>query len=172
MTRYTEEFKLAVVEDYLGGRDGYREVSRRRGVDHGTLREWIGSYRRHGPGGLRKKYDSYSGEYKLLVLKHMWDNRLSYRETMAVFNISGRACLKGWEKAYRRGGVGALIPRRKGRPKSMSDPGKTEPPPSTNAEQPTREELLAELSRLRMENAYLKKVEALARAKQAPKERK
>ncbi|PSH55253.1 transcriptional regulator, partial [Phyllobacterium brassicacearum] len=36
----------------------------------------------------------------------------------------------------------------------------------------SREELLAELSYLRMENAFLKKLEALTREQPAPKKRK
>jgi transposase len=36
----------------------------------------------------------------------------------------------------------------------------------------SREELLAELNDLRMENAYLKKLEALTRQQPAPKKRK
>lgn len=43
-------------------------------------------------------------------------------------------------------------------------------PPSDEAR--SREELLAELAYLRMENAYLKKLEALTQARHAPKGRK
>ncbi len=39
-------------------------------------------------------------------------------------------------------------------------------------ESKSREELLAELSELRMENAYLKKLEALTQARQLPTGRK
>ena len=53
----------------------------------------------------------------------------------------------------------------------MSDPGNKKPHlPNDNKR--TRDELLAELKQLRMENAYLKKVEALVRAKRALKKRK
>jgi transposase len=54
-----------------------------------------------------------------------------------------------------------------------------EPPvPSDKADAPqsdeakSREDLLAELAYLRMENAYVKKLEALTQARQAPTRRK
>ena len=47
---------------------------------------------------------------------------------------------------------------------------KTDAPRSDEAK--SREELLAELAYLRMENAYLKKLEALTQARQAPTRRK
>jgi transposase len=42
----------------------------------------------------------------------------------------------------------------------------TKSEPSPDDEKRTREELLAELNQLRMENAYLKKLRALVQAKQ------
>jgi transposase len=44
----------------------------------------------------------------------------------------------------------------------------TKPEPSPDDEKRTREELLAELNQLRMENAYLKKLRALVQAQQKP----
>lgn len=171
MSKYTEEFKVAVVESYLNGRDGYRTASQRNGIKRSSLRQWVAYYRVYGAEGLKKKFSYYSGEFKLSVLKHMWDNELSCLETAAMFNIRNPPCLADWERRYRSGGIEALTPRPKGRPRSMSDPGR-KPPSSADDETRTREALLAELNSLRMENAYLKKVRALVRAKRAPKKRK
>jgi transposase len=171
MTKYSEEFKLSVVKEYLEGRDGYREICRQRGIGHGDLREWVGAYKAHGIEGLKKKFSHYNADFKLLVLKHMLDNKLSHRETMAAFNLRSRAGLRDWEKRYRSGGMSALEPRRKGRPKSMPD-RTSKPPVPPDGEQQTREELLAELNCLRMENAYLKKLKALVQSKQALTKRK
>ena len=171
MTKYSDEFKLSVVKSYLNGDEGVSAVSQHYGVGHGTIREWVACYRLQGAAGLTKKFSHYSEEFKVSVLKHMWDNALSHRETAAHFNIRSRTCLRMWEKCYRNGGIDALISRRKGRPKAMSDPGNNKSP-LPNDKKRTREELLAELKQLRMENAYLKKVEALVRAKRALKKRK
>lgn len=170
MSKYSYEFKLSVVQEYLEGKDGYREISRHRGVAHGDLREWVAAYKAHGNNGLKKKFSHYTADFKLLVLKHMWDNKLSHRETMAVFDIRSRAGLRGWEKSYRSGGIAALKPRRKGRPALKPDRPRN-PPALPPDEQRTREELLVELNHLRMENDYLKKLKALVHAKQTPTKR-
>jgi transposase len=54
----------------------------------------------------------------------------------------------------------------------MNDPTKDKSPPERSDAERSQEELIAELKQLRMENAYLKKLDALVRARQAPKERK
>ena len=171
MTKYSEAFKLSVVKEYLEGRDGYREIGRQRGVGYGNLRGWVAAYKVHGIDGLKKKHSHYNADFKLLVLNHMWDNKLSHRETMAVFNLRGRAGLRGWEKSYRSGGIAALEPRRKGRPRKMPD-RTSKPPRLPHGEQRTHEELLAELNHLRMENDYLKKLKALVQNKRTPTKRK
>jgi transposase len=95
----------------------------------------------------------------------MWDNELSFGQTAAAFNIRNHAAVGKWERSYREGGFDALIPRPRGRSKQMSTPT-TKPEPSPDDEKRTREELLAELNQLRMENAYLKKLRALVQARQ------
>lgn len=172
MTKYAEAFKRSVVARYVVGDLGYRTLAEQFGVETSVLREWIALYREHGDAGLAKKHTWYSAEFKLLVLQHMWDNSLSSRQTAAVFNIRNRSAIMDWERSYQQSGPGALEPRRKGRPKAMSDPVPETPDVSTNDDQRTREELLAELKFLRMENVYLKKYNALVQSKKAPTKRK
>jgi transposase len=67
------------------------------------------------------------------------------------------SCLWDWERRYETGGIDALTPRRRGRPRSMPEPPiSQEPQASQSDEAKSREELLAELNYLRKENAYLK----------------
>jgi len=130
-----------------------------------------GRVKANGVAGLKKKYSHYTAEFKLLVLNHMWDNKLSYRETIAVFDIRSRDCLRLWEKSYRSGGIEALEPHPKGRPKKMPDTG-NKPAPTPDEDKRSREELLADLKYLQMENAYLKKLRALVQAEQDHAKRK
>jgi transposase len=174
MGKYSAGFKLKMVTAYLDGKAGYKTLGKTYKVEEGAIRRWVAGYRTHGAEGLKKKTGSYSAEFKLSVLQHMWENRLSYRETAAIFNIRHEGHLSTWERLYRNGGSAGLEPRKRGRRrKSMADPARKSPPLLYPAdEQRSREELLAELQHLRMENAYLKKVDALVRARQAPKKRK
>jgi transposase len=165
MTKYDEQFKLKIVQEYISGVGGSDTLGKRYGVPRSLIKLWTELYRVHGRDGINKKYSSYDAEFKLSVLQHMWDNGLSFGQTAAAFNIRNRAVVAIWERSYREGGFDALIPRPRGRPKQMSAPT-TKPEPSPDDEKRTREELLAELNQLRMENAYLKKLRALVQAKQ------
>jgi transposase len=175
MTKYSEQFKLEVVQDYLNaGSAGLRAVAQRHGIpSHFTVRKWVLAYQLHGNAGQSRKWSQYSAEFKLLVLQHMWDNQLSMLQTAVKFDIRDHGMVGRWEHAYREGGVEALAPRPRGRPKSMatSVPIPGSPP---DDDKRSREELLAEVNQLRMEVAYLKKLEALvqARPKQAPKKKR
>ncbi|WP_431320423.1 IS3 family transposase [Rhizobium sp. YTU87027] len=159
MSKHSEAFKRSVVEFYQTGERGAREVGRRFGVDHATVRTWVASYAAHGPLGLAKKFSRYDTAFKLSVLQRMWEDGLSYRQTAALFDIRNKSSLADWERRYKTGGIDALSPRRKGRPRSMPEPQKQ--PDASRSDDKSREELLAELTYLRMENAYLKKLGCL-----------
>jgi transposase len=175
MTKYTEQFKLEVVRDYLDkGSDGLRTVAQRHGIpNHFTVRKWVLAYQLHGDAGLGKKLSEYSAEFKLSVLHHMWDNQLSMIQAAAKFDIRDHGVVGKWERAYRAGGIEALALRPRGKPKSMATTvPKPDSPPDDDKR--SREELLAEVNQLRMELAYLKKLDALVRArpKQAPQKKR
>jgi len=166
MTKHSEQFKLEVVEKYLSGAVGYKGVAKPLGLDHKTVKRWVDLYRAQGQLGLTKKFSHYSAEFKISVLKHMWAEELSQGQTAAVFNIRNAANVGHWERCYHSGGIDALHPRVRGRPKNMPNPKPPEPPEPSSDEKRTREDLLAEVNHLRMENAYLKKLRALVQAQQ------
>lgn len=169
MSRHSESLKRSVVERYLSGTESYASTGVIHGVDAATVRKWVAAYRAHGDSGLCRKHSHYDAAFKLSVLQRMWNERLSYRQTAALFNIRSAGCLPGWEKRYHAGGIEALGPRPRGRP--MSKPPAPAAPVAVSDEAKSREELLAELKHLRMENAYLKKLEALTQG-HAPSGRK
>jgi transposase len=166
MAKYDERFKLSLVQQYVNGTDGYKSTAKRHGVPHEVLRRWVLAFRTHGIDGLKKKFSHYSAEFKLLVLQHMWDNALALGQTAALFNIRNPGSLIDWEREYRRAGLDGLTARPRGKPKSMSV-APSQPESKPDAEK-SREDLQAELDYLRMENAYLKKLQALVQARPKP----
>jgi len=173
MAKYGEQFKLSLVQQYLSGAGGYKFIAKQHEVPHEVLRHWVLAYRTHGLDGLKKKFSHYSAEFKLSVLRHMWDNALALGQTAALFNIRNPGSLIIWEREYRRAGLDGLETRSRGKPKLMSvSPPKPESKPD---DEKSREDLQAELDYLRMENAYLKKLQALVQTRQqqaSPKKRK
>lgn len=167
MTKYTEQFKQTVVHDYVHGHEGFRALALRYGVPNRSLIErWVAAYRLHGDAGLRKKRARYDADFKLSVLRHMWENRLSITQTAARFDIRRHSTVGDWERAYREGGIDALARASTKRSKKMTLPT-TKPEVPAGEDTRSREELMAELAYLRMENAYLKKLRALVQAKEA-----
>ena len=173
MSKYSASFKERVVAFYGGGERSYADVGLQFGIDHSTVRKWVGLHAAHGSAGLAKKRSCYDATFKMSVLQRMWTEGLSYRHAAAIFNIRNASCLPAWQRCYERGGIEGLAPRRTGRPPGMKkpQPSSETPDPSTDSTK-SREELLAELAYLRMENAYLKKLEALTQARQTPTGRK
>ncbi|MFC3866852.1 helix-turn-helix domain-containing protein, partial [Alcaligenes aquatilis] len=56
MTKYDVRFKVNLVEHYLSGSNGYRELVSAYGIEHSQLRRWVASYHLHGLSGLEKKH--------------------------------------------------------------------------------------------------------------------
>ena len=159
MGKLTEQEKIQAVKRYLEGKEGQRSVAKSMGVTLGILQTWIRQYQHHGEGAFRKGYTTYSAEYKLMVLNYINEHGTSIREAAAIFNIPTHSLLLRWKNQLETKGVDALKPKKKGRP-SMKDEKK--PIPAEGS----AEALQAEVERLRMENAYLKKLNALVQSKE------
>ncbi|MFC7651353.1 IS3 family transposase [Pseudoduganella danionis] len=164
MAKYTMQFKLEVVQRYQAEGIGFKSLGRLYGIDGAMVKRWIHLYQAHGESGLVKKFTGYGVEEKLAILQRMWDEEWSYTQTIAAFNIRSMASLRSWERCYHSGGIEALKPRARGRPKKMPESLPPDTQRSTDDETRTREELLAEVNHLRMEVAYLKKLPSLSSA--------
>lgn len=166
MTKYSEQFKLEVVQQYLSGTAGYKLVAELHGLSYSLLKKWVSLHRLHGVAGLAKKSSHYDAAFRLCVLQHMWDGELSYGQVAAVFNIRSPGSISQWERCYHSGGIDALIPRSRGKPNKMPSSHEPKPPLPPDGAERTRDELIAEVNHLRMEVAYLKKLQALVQAQQ------
>ena len=102
------------------------------------------------PKGIPNK--RYTGEFKQMVVETMIREKLNYIETRKRFDIAGEDRVRGWERIYLTEGPEGLYVERRGR----ASTGRPRKLPKE-----TEEDLLAEVQRLRAENAYLKKLQAL-----------
>lgn len=157
--------KLIAVKRYLSGDATYRELAGDLGVSKSTLQRWVIWYKTHGSFDEAAPAASYSAEFKLSALQHMWDNRLSYSQTTLHFKIAGYDLLRRWARLFNARGVAALMPDPPQQTQRMTIP-------STNPEekidpQPTQKELLEQIAYLKMENAYLKKLHALVQSQES-----
>ncbi len=174
MSRSTEALRLQVVVGCLAGVGSAAEAAALYGVSPSTGKRGLALYRAHGETGLcRRRNRRYDAAFKLAVVQCLRDEGLSQREVALRFGLRDLAVVGVWARQYDEGGAQALQPRRQGRPPAMRKPPLTPPAPTpADDEHRSRDELINELRWLRMENDYLKKLDALVPAKQAAAPRK
>ena len=166
MSKYSEEFKLKVVNYYLNNRYGWKYVAKQFDIPAWTtVRKWVRKYEEHGKRGLIKNQKtSYSGDFKQNVVEYMHTNHLSATMTATKFNLANENTVLRWERIYYEEGPQALYKEKRGRNKNMSSK-----PRKKKLSKDVEEDLIAEVQRLRMENAYLKKLQALVQERTKPK---
>jgi transposase len=161
MSKYDTQFKLAVVQEYLRA-GGKKRIAIRVGINPSDVVKWASAYQAHGLASLeQREYRQYPPEFKLEVLEYMQAQHVSVRDAAAYFNIASPSTIVVWQRLYNEGGITALQPKPKGSPLKFNtkDIKALLARPITEL---THEELLRRAQYLEVENAYLKKLEALA----------
>ncbi len=157
MSKYSTEIKLDVVNYYLKEHPGYTLTAEKFNIPRSLVVRWVRKFKENGYEGLIKNQKtSYSGEFKQNVVEYMRENHLSCQETAFHFNLAGDYVVSKWERIYYEEGPQGLYIERRGRSKNMSSK-----PKNKNSNKEVEEDLIDENQRLRMENEYLKKLNAL-----------
>ena len=164
MAKFKIEEKLKAVKRYLNGKESQKSVADSIGVALPVFRTWIQQYQFHGEKAFNKGYTSYNLQYKLDVLNYMNEQGTSIRETAAIFNIPAPSTLFQWKRQLETQGIDALKLKKKGRPSMKNKSHNTTE--NQGVVEGSIEALQAENERLRMENAYLKKLNALVQNKE------
>ena len=154
MPKYTKEFKIKLVMEYLSGETGgLRKVADKYNIPKGTIENWIDKYNLGGFDNLSKKLKNkkFTSEFKLSVIQYRQINNTSLRETAEHFNLVNGSMVYRWEKAYQERGLSGLEDNR-GRPKKDMTKSNKKPKNNTPINESEREELI----RLREENRLLK----------------
>ena len=169
MAKYSKEFKLKVVKYCIENYHTSYEAAKKFNIPSPTpIKHWIGKYNEHGEIGIEKnKKASYDGKYKQNVVEYMHENHLSLQETAFHFNLGHHDIVNRWARIYYEEGPQALYEERRGRRKNMSSK-----PREKKLSKKNEENLIEEVQRLRMENAYLKKLQALVQKRTKPKQSK
>jgi transposase len=166
VTKYSEKQKRDAVDAYLTGKRGLRATAKDHNVGFASLRFWVAAFKANGDAGLRSKpKKEYDVAVKLQVLQRIRDEGLSYRQAAAAFDIRRFDQIGVWERAYREKGLAGLQPAHERHDQMKKKAGKRSSIEPAKDDGRSREELIQEIERLRMENAYLKKAEALVQDK-------
>lgn len=163
--KYSTELKLEIVQRYLHGTCGFSMLAKEYHVDAGDIQKWRDAYLEHGILGLCTTHGTYSGDFKISVVEYMNNTGSSLRQTAAHFNIPSKNSIRKWERIYYEYGKEALYEEHRGRASKMGINKKQKSKQNTAQ----NEDLLAEVQRLRMENEYLKKLNALIQEREKSK---
>ncbi len=166
MAKYSFEFKLKVVKEYLEGPESYETLSKKYQVPSNTvIKRWVANYNHFGAEGLMRSRQQqiYSFEFKLHVVELYLTSELSYRELEHKVGMTDPARITRWVMDYRAAGPEALKPKKKGRKRTMDKDRIIQEIENGDAEE--QKELLKQLQeenlRLRIENAFLKELRRL-----------
>ena len=165
MIKYTKQFKLKVVKEFIKS-GGLKRVGHLYGISHTDVRKWVLAYQAHGSNGLSHQRQTYTPEFKVKVLRYMVKHQLSARPVAAIFNIGSMVSILKWQKLYNEGGIAALQ-RKPKRGALMPQSIDIKKLLKKSLNELTPAEMRRRLEYLEAENAYLKKLEALAQSKAA-----
>lgn len=150
MTKYSKEEKLAAIEAVEAG-ESIAQVAKQQQINETVLKWLMRSYHKHGEKGLHSHAYNWTAKQKFEVLNYMHENQLSFIETGVLLGIKD-STIWNWEKRYLENGFNGLEDKKKGRKPRTPKPK----PPKTRLEELEEENL-----NLRIENEYLKKLNAL-----------
>ncbi|WP_343307340.1 helix-turn-helix domain-containing protein [Chitinophaga niabensis] len=164
--KYSLAYKLDAVRQVVAGRSSVRQKADLLQINIDMLRRWVSYYRAFGTAGLERQNNRYPASFKMEVIRTYLQESLSLKATCLRFHIPCTAVLSRWLRIYEQEGNVGLKQEKRGKRKSMA-PKK---PATKGAKVKTREqELEEELAYLRLENQYLKKLQALIQKKQEEK---
>lgn len=164
MAKYSFEFKLKIVQEYLEGKRGLPYLSKKYEVkSRKQVQDWVNAYREFGEEGLLRKRQNqhYSVQFKMDAIELYLTSELSYREVTNQLGINNLALIANWMRTFRSKGIDGLS-KTKGRPSIL--PKKKEEK-KTSKETPEERNRIKELEKqvrsLQIENAFLKELRKL-----------
>ena len=122
MAKYSTEFKMKLVKEYLEGKIGYRELAKKYNIPNKrAIQTWVSAYKTQGYDGLKvsRRNNSYSLEFKLKVVKLYLTGEMSYQSIANEMKINNPSIIVRWVKEFREEGIEGLKPKKRGRPSKM-----------------------------------------------------
>ena len=105
MSKYSNEFKIKVVNAYLLGEGGAGTIANKYKVARTCVQQWVAQYKLGGK--FTEPTRHFSGEFKLKVLNYQQEHHLSDLQTALIFGITNQGTICAWRKKYITGGTEA-----------------------------------------------------------------
>lgn len=170
MVKFNLDFKIKIVTEYLSGCGSPTLAKRYRIGDKNIILNWVHNFELRGIKGLepRDMNLNYSSQFKVEVLNWRNQHKASLPATALHFNLSSPSTIWQWQKKYNDMGIAGLK-RRRGNPKMAKKRPQNKIQPKSKDVNEEIKRLKQENKMLRIQNEFLKKVDALAQKKSAQK---
>lgn len=185
MFKYSFDFKFKAVKYVVYGKHSYREAARKFNVHQEQIRVWTNRYKTYGKNGLiPKPIQKYDGKFKVDVVEYMYANHLSFEKTAIHFELPSSTNVVLWKQMYDEKGAQYLLNNRniaidrvrvnrvKNKQNTNSNTSIKSTSKSSLKSDKSNAELLKEIEDLRMENDYLKKLQALVQKRTSQQKKK
>lgn len=164
--KLTYEQKLEMCKEKDNGYGDYY-LSKKYGICWQAVHRYYQQYKAHGPDILKHKITHWTIAQKEYAIKRVLNGE-SINSVGTELGINPCTTLASWVKKYRENGY-TIVERNRGKPHMKKS--------STNKkENLTQEEYLKQLEQenleLRIENEYLKKLDALVQSRKAQQQKK
>ena len=123
MAKYSTEFKMKVVKEYLESKNSYTNLSEKYCIsDKSVIRRWVNAYKSQGYEGLKVKRENtqYTLEFKLNVVNLYLTGEMSYQSLANELKINNPSMIAKWVIDFRQKGIEGLKSKKRGRPSKMS----------------------------------------------------
>ena len=122
MAKYSTEFKMKVVKEYLESKNSYKSLSEKYKLSHQEIvKRWVNAYKSQGYEGLKIKRENtqYTLEFKLNVVNLYLTGEMSYQSLANELKINNPSMITRWVNDFREKGIEGLKPKKRGRPSKM-----------------------------------------------------
>ena len=123
MAKYSTEFKMKVVKEYLESNISYRSLSDKYCIPSKiVVINWVNAYKSQGYEGLKvkRKNTQYTLEFKLNVVNLYLTGEMSYQSLANELKINNPSMIRRWVIDFREKGIEGLKSKKRGRPSEMS----------------------------------------------------
>ena len=123
MAKYSTEFKMKVVKEYLETNISYKSLSGKYCIPSEiVVKKWVNAYKSQGYEGLKvkRKNTQYTLEFKLNVVNLYLTGEMSYQSLANELKINNPSMIARWVIDFRQKGIEGLKSKKRGRPSKMS----------------------------------------------------
>lgn len=123
MAKYSTEFKMKLVEEYLESNISYKSLSDKYCIPSEiVIKNWVNAYKSQVYEGLKVKRQNtqYTLEFKLNVVNLYLTGEMSYQSLANELKINNPSMITRWVNDFRKKGIEGLRSKKRGRPSKMS----------------------------------------------------